>query len=72
MAVEIPLFEGNLMMRVNVSDANTVRDPYFLEEWDRETNWGEPLTGIHGPDPETPRQDTHRLFWEGQVPVFVF
>lgn len=72
MAAELPLFEGNLMMRVNLSDAYTVRDPDFLEEWDRKTDWGEPLTGVHESDTKTPHQDTHRLFWEEQVPVFVF
>lgn len=62
-------------MKVHASYADTVRDPNFLEQCDRDTdNWGEPLVepeNVFGGRARAPCEDIDKLFWE-QVPIFVF
>jgi len=75
LAVELPLYGGDLLMKVHASYADTVRDPGFLEECDFDTEWGEPRVepeNTFRKRPEAPCRDTYRLFWEEQVPTFDF
>jgi hypothetical protein len=72
LSVEFPLYGGELLMKVHASYADTVRDPGFLEEYDFDTEWGEPLVDTFRKRPEAPCRDTDRLFWEEQVPTFDF
>jgi hypothetical protein len=65
LSVELPLYRGELLMKVCSSDADTVRDPDFLEEINFDIKWGEPRV-----EPEVV-SIANRL-WEEQVPTFDF
>ena len=74
LAVGLPLYRTELLMKVHSTYADTVRDPDILEEYEFDTKWGKPLiepeiTFIDRKleRPKAPWRDTNRLFWEEQV-----